>query len=131
MPYSLSLSNELRLYPHPTLIFEGNVAMLGQEDWVAGTNDCTEALQRYLGGMMLMCLPSEAIALTFDALVDTWKLYTHPAPVETSIALTHLPLHAMVLNMDESARLEECMINPGEATEAAHEGAALLRKLYK
>jgi hypothetical protein len=36
----------------------------------------------------------------------------------------------VVLNEAEFARLEQCMTNPGEPTEAAHRGAELLKKLY-
>lgn len=105
--------------------------MLGQEIGVTGVHIGKEAFQRYLGCMMLMCLPSEAVSGAFDLLVHTWSYYTHPRAVESSLALTHLPVHAMVLNAAESARLEECLMNPGEPTEAAQEGAALLRQLYK
>lgn len=34
------------------------------------------------------------------------------------------------LTTTEYARFEECMTNPGEPTEAAKRGAALIRKLY-
>ncbi|MCK1575912.1 hypothetical protein [Bradyrhizobium sp. 174] len=37
---------------------------------------------------------------------------------------------AVALTASEFARAEKCMTNPGEPTEAAHRGAALLRKLY-
>ena len=44
--------------------------------------------------MILMYLPSEGVAETFDWLVNSWKFYVHPPSTSGAAPLVHAPIKA-------------------------------------